>query len=73
MFKLQNYAIPRNKLREHLKQVGTKINPTLLPIPELSGGVEIRVSAIFVSGSMIGAIGYQECDCNKCCGGQSFQ
>lgn len=35
VFKLQNYALPHNKLREHLKQVGTKANLPLLPVPEL--------------------------------------
>lgn len=25
MFKLQNYAIPHDKLREHIRHVGTKI------------------------------------------------
>lgn len=35
MFKLQNYALPRNKMREHLKQVGNEANLLLLPVPEL--------------------------------------
>ena len=35
LFKLQNHAIPHNKLRAHLKPPGTKINPMLLPIPWL--------------------------------------
>lgn len=35
VFKLQNYDLPHNKLREHLKQVGTKANLPLLPVPEL--------------------------------------
>lgn len=35
MVKLQSYAVPHNKMKEHLKQAGTKINPVLLPIPQL--------------------------------------
>lgn len=34
-FKLQICAVPHNKLRKHLKEVGTKLNPMLLPIPQL--------------------------------------
>lgn len=33
MFKLQSYALPHNKLREHLEQVGTKVN--IVPAPDL--------------------------------------
>lgn len=35
VLELQNYALPHNKLREHLKQVGTRLNLLLLPAPEL--------------------------------------
>lgn len=31
MFKLQNYAIPHDKLREYIRHVGAKIKPIILP------------------------------------------
>lgn len=71
-FKLQNCAVPHNKLRKHLKEVGTKLKPMLLPIPQLLKKKK-KVSTLFSFESTSGTKDCHLCEHNMCWGDQNFQ